>query len=420
MTDEIKRRIEQMKNGKVPEGYKLTLLGIRPLDWQLKKIGAAIKSTPRPIKMNDNDKYQLITVRRAYGGVVSRGIYQGKEILVKSQFRITLGDFIISKRQIVHGACGVVRQDCDNAIVSNEYNVFTINPGHNLEYFNFSMQLPKAKHLFYIMSIGVHIEKMLFGTAEWLRQKIAFPSTGEQERIAEILTHCDKVIELKKQLIAEEGKQKEWLMQNLLNPDSGVRLEGFDAEWKETLVGDISKSYSGGTPKSSQKEYYALDGITFIRSGEINKDSTELFITQCGYDDSSAKMVKKGDLLYALYGANSGECAISKIDGAINQAILCIRSDTLLTIYLFYVLLDLKETIVSTYLQGGQGNLSADIIKKLAIRIPSTIEEQTAIANILSTADRKIELLEQELAQWQQKKKALKQLLLTGIVRVNV
>ena len=431
MTDEIKNRIEQVKNGRVPEGYTSTWLGIRPSDWRLHKIGTAIKSTPRPVKMNDNDKYQLITVRRAYGGIVSRGIYRGKEILVKSQYHIVLGDFIISKRQIVHGACGVVRQESDNAIVSNEYNVFTMNAGYNLEYFNFSVQLPKAKHLFYLMSIGVHIEKMLFGTAEWLRQKIAFPSTAEQETIAKIITQCNKVIELKKQLIAEECNQKKWLMQNLLNPDSGVRLEGFEGEWKNFKLSKIGSTYGGLMGKSAEDFGEGKPYIPYLNifSNYIIKDDGYDYVAI--YEGDKQNKVKYGDVLFTTSSETPDEVGMSAVYLG-NEKELYLNSfsfgyrltnfNDLLPEFAacFFSCQRIKKLMYNLAQGATRYNLSKTELMKQNILIPPTIDEQTAIANIISNADRKIELLEQELEQWQKKKHSLMQLLLTGIVRVKV
>ena len=118
-------------------------------------------------------------------------------------------------------------------------------------------------------------------------------------------------------------------------------------------------------------------------------------------------MVKMGDLLYALYGANSGELSISKLEGAINQAILCIRTEQSIE-YLYYVLLHNKDLIVSKYLQGGQGNLSAQIIKKLKYKFPS-LPEQQKIATFLSNIDTKIESVNQQITQTQSFKKGLLQ-----------
>lgn len=104
-----------------------------------------------------------------------------------------------------------------------------------------------------------------------------------------------------------------------------LRFPEFGGEWRKYKLAEICSFFSGGTPSSSKKEYY--DGnIPFIRSGELHMDKTELFITEVGLDNSAAKIVDVGDLLLALYGATSGDIAISQIKGAINQAILCIRT----------------------------------------------------------------------------------------------
>jgi type I restriction enzyme S subunit len=167
-----------------------------------------------------------------------------------------------------------------------------------------------------------------------------------------------------------------------------LRFPEFKEEWEEKKLKDIATFYSGGTPLTSKKEYF--DGnIPFIRSGEINSDKTEQFISELGLKNSSAKMVEVGDVLYALYGATSGEVGISKIKGAINQAVLCIKTDNdqyFLASYLRYK----KEDITKTYLQGGQGNLSAEIIKNLKISFPQT-QEQKKIADFLFALDSKIQ-----------------------------
>ena len=170
-----------------------------------------------------------------------------------------------------------------------------------------------------------------------------------------------------------------------------LRFKEFNDELSNYKFKDICTFFSGGTPTSSNKDYYN-GNIPFIRSGEIYSDNTELFINQDAINNSSAKLVNKGDLLLALYGATSGNVAISKIDGAINQAILCIKPQYGYSkIFIRYLLENKKETILKTFLQGGQGNLSAEIIKNLNYSFPQ-IEEQEKIGNMLSLLDKKIEL----------------------------
>ena len=158
----------------------------------------------------------------------------------------------------------------------------------------------------------------------------------------------------------------------------------------ETVVrlGDECAFFSGGTPKSTDSSFYG-GLIPFIRSGEIHNEKTELFLTDEGLKCSSAKMISKGDLIVALYGATSGEVDISKIDGAINQAILCVRPTLINRIFLKYLLEDSKDDILNTYLQGGQGNLSAEIIKNLVFDIPDE-QSQLKVVDFLSIIDKHI------------------------------
>jgi type I restriction enzyme, S subunit len=179
-----------------------------------------------------------------------------------------------------------------------------------------------------------------------------------------------------------------------------------EGEWDTKSIGEIFKSFSGGTPSTSESLYYG-GNIPFIRSAEINKKETELFITEEGLNNSSAKLVNKGDLLVALYGANSGDSAISKINGAINQAILCLQSDYSNSFAYNFLTLR-KDWIVSKFIQGGQGNLSGDIIKSITIPFPLKREQQK-IASCLSTLDEVIAAHSQRLDLLKYHKKGLMQ-----------
>lgn len=155
------------------------------------------------------------------------------------------------------------------------------------------------------------------------------------------------------------------------------------------------------------KSYYG-GKIPFIRSAEIHKDKTELFITENGLKNSSAKLIKKGTLLYALYGATSGEVDVSNIDGAINQAIMAIFLQKDNVSFIKYYLEKNKYKIIAKYLQGGQGNLSASIIKSVHINLPFT-EEQLKISNLIKKVESLISLQQRKLEQLKQLKKAMLQ-----------
>ena len=141
----------------------------------------------------------------------------------------------------------------------------------------------------------------------------------------------------------------------------------------------------------SHTSYYG-GSIPFIRSAEINSDKTELFLTEKGLDNSSAKIVERGTVLYALYGATSGEVGIAAIKGAINQAILALSPHTGNDpLFLASWLRREKARIVDTYLQGGQGNLSGSIVKELSFALPQQ-KEQQVIGSFFSRLDNLITL----------------------------
>lgn len=249
----------------------------------------------------------------------------------------------------------------------------------------------------------------LINKTEFGKTLLSIPELEEQTKIASFLSAVDdKIAQLTKEheLLSE---YKKGMMQQLFSQTMRFKADdGSDFEdWEERTLGEVSTTFSGGTPTSSNKLFYEGQ-IPFIKSGEISQSNTAQFINELALANSSAKLVKKGDLLYALYGATSGQVAIAQLEGAINQAVLCIRSKTLVTNYLYNFLLFKKEEILSTYLQGGQGNLSASILKEIHIPIPC-FKEQTKIANFLFSIDEKIENVATQIDQAKVWKKGLLQ-----------
>ena len=183
--------------------------------WKETHIGSQLRQVVRPIEMNDDVDYSLVTVKRRYGGIETRGVFKGRAIKVKSQFLIKENDFLISKRQIVHSACGVVPRVLENFIVSNEYSVLAATPKCDINFFWYFAQQPKVSESFLASSRGIVIEKMLFDLEYWLKRKFMFPLLSEQREIGNLLISIDDLI------VAHAGKldtlkaHKKGLMQGL-------------------------------------------------------------------------------------------------------------------------------------------------------------------------------------------------------------
>lgn len=418
MTPEIKQRIEKICRGEVPEGYQKTKDGIFPSDWYIRKMKQWVALTERPVTLKDDKRYCLVTVRRGFGGVDLRGEYLGKDILVKNYFKVRKGDFLISKRQIAHGACGVVSESLDGAVVSNEYNVFTPNQGTNIEMFNLMMRLAHYTRLFYLMSDGVHIEKLLFKTQDWMKRKLAMPPIEEQRKIATILNTQDRVIELKEKLLAEKQRQKKYLMQQFLTGKK--RLPGFDGEWMDEKLSSFCEFVGGGTPDTLNQSFWK-GNIPWISSSDLiiadfKHIAITRFITQQAVESSATKLCPKGCILL-VSRVGVGKIAIAPTDLCTSQDftnIIQYKHNSTFLLYALYFLMQKK----AKQTQGSAiKGITVKEIKNISLKFPP-ISEQTAIAKILSTADHEIGLLQQDIEQEKQKKKALMQLLLTGIVRV--
>lgn len=194
--------------------------------WRKYTYSEILKEVKRELEWNDNELYQLISVRRRSGGLFLRERLYGREIKTKNLRPAFTGDFLISKMQIVHGASGLTTAAYNNMKISGSY-ISLISKNNkilNIEYLNFWSKTPRFYHQTYISSYGVHIEKMTFDIETFYAQSIKLPSKLEQDSIVDILTAADKEIELAKLKLELLRSQKSGLMQQLLTGKTLVNI----------------------------------------------------------------------------------------------------------------------------------------------------------------------------------------------------
>ena len=411
MKQEIKERIEQINNGIVPEGYKKVASGVIPRDWDYCSLGKYLIQYSET--STENNQYPVLTSSRK--GIFFQSDYYNKEVASednKGYNIVPRGYFTyrhMSDDEIFHFN---INNIADYGIVSTLYPVFTTTEQIDDYYLQTLLNYGRDFNRYALLQKqGGSRTYMYFN--KLTRLKVGLPKLNEQKKIAEILSAQDKVIELKEKLIEQKRLEKGVITEQVLFTE--------DSTISECKIGEICDTFSGGTPSRKIPEYYNGD-IPWIKSGELNCriiTSADESISMSGLNNSSAKMVKPGTLLIAMYGATAGAIAFSGIEAAINQAILAvIPIIDINSNYLYYALESKIEKLVIKFTQGGQPNLNAQIIKSFRIKLPS-IDAQNRICDILQTKDKEIELLEQKIEQEKQKKKALMQLLLTGIVRVK-
>lgn len=382
------------------------ILGMLPTGWQKLSLEKCLNIEARKAYIQDNQEYDLVTVKRSRGGVIRREHLKGKDISVKSQFYIKEGDFLISKRQIVHGACGLVPKELSGSIVSNEYCVLTGKSGFYLPYMEFLSESLYFQQTCFHSSIGVHIEKMIFKLDSWFKWPFNIPPLSEQKRIVKILSTWDEAISVTEKLLTNSQQQKKALMQQLLTgkkrllDENGVRFSG---EW---VYLTFDNAFIVANKKSTQvksSDYLQSGSIPIIDQGQSRIagycNNLEVY--------SDVPVIVFGDHTRCVKWIEFVFCP-----GADGTQV--IKTSKILEPKLGYYLLsntDIPNLGYSRHMRE---------LKEKDFRLPLDIKEQQKIAAVLSAADAEISTLEKILACLKDEKKALMQQLLTGKRRVKV
>ena len=193
--------------------------------WKKVNYSDILKEVRRTLTWDENELYDLISVRRRSGGVFHRESLYGHEIKTKTLRPALEGDLLISKMQIVHGASGVVPKQLSGMKISGSYiALIAKDPKElNINYFNLWSQMPLFYHQTFVSSYGVHIEKMTFDLDAFMSLSMNLPPIEEQNKIVEVISTATNEIELAKEKLERLRRQKRGLMQQLLTGKKRVK-----------------------------------------------------------------------------------------------------------------------------------------------------------------------------------------------------
>lgn len=422
MTPGVKERIEQVRHGNVPDGYKKVKTGIIPNNWKYEVLAPYLVQHHEMSEYSD--QYPVLTSSRK--GIFLQSDYYNKEIASEDNTGYNVvprGYFTyrhMSDDEIFRFNINTI---VDKGIVSTLYPVFTTSAEINDIFLREILNGGSDFHRYAILQKqGGSRTYMYF---EKLRKLVLpIPPLEEQTKIAEILTVQDKVVELKEKLLAEKQQQKKHLMQQLLTGKK--RLSGFDDGWQNCRLRQIAQ-------RIRRKNTIGNENVLTISAqyGLINQ--SEFFNKEIASEDKSDYyLLNRNDFAYnKSYSSGYPYGAIKRLtrydEGIVSPLYICfeITGETVSLEYMEqYFEAGLMNREIQAFAQEGARNhgllnIAVDDFFNSKIVLPS-LEEQQAIAVILMAADKEIKLLQQDLEQEKQMKKALMQLLLTGIVHVAV
>lgn len=401
MTPEVKERIDQLRHGIMPEGYRKTKSGIVPTDWSEYAIADCLERVERPVEVKEDEMYTQIGIRSHGKGLFYKEPVSGKSLGNKAVFWIEPDCFILNIVFAWEQAIAKTTQKEVGMIGSHRFPMYRpIDERVDIDYLISYLMTKRGKDILEAASPGGAGRNRTLGQDRFMNSKIVLPTPAEQKKIAEILTTQDKVIELKEKLLEEKQRQKRYLMQQLITGKK--RLPGFSGNWSTDELEEVF-DYIQPTPYLVKSTNYSNSyltpvltaGKTFVLGYTDEVEGIYHDLPVVIFDDFTT------DSKYVdfPFKAKSSAMKILKIKDGYN-------------IGFAYEAMQMLNFAV-----GGHERHWISRYSKLTIDAPC-LEEQAAIANVISIIDKELALLQQDLKQEKRKKKALMQLLLTGIVRV--
>ena len=427
MTPKVKKRIEQIRQGIVPEGYKKGKIGIVPIKWNEVPFSTLFTSTS---EYTDNLKQYPLYSLTIEDGITAKTERYERSHLVKKEnsYKVVRpNDYAYNPMNIRFGAVARHKGDIPVA-VSGYYDIFTTVHESDLVFMDSFLTYGPMITYYNKVSTGSLVEKQRVHFSDFLEFSLALPPLEERKKIAEILATQDKAIELQGRKIEELKRFKKGCLEKMF-PRKGQkvpekRFPGFTDDWEQRKLSEITDKV---TEKNAGLQYVE----TFTNSAEFGIISQRDF-----FDHDIAKLgsldgyyiVKNEDFVY------NPRISTSAPVGPINRNKLG-RTGVMSPLYTVFRPHDIDTTYLEYFFKCGYWhsfmNFNGDsgarsdrfsirdnVFFQMPIPIPD-IDEQRKIGELLTCLDNLITLHQRKLEEMKNQKKALMQLLLTGIVRVK-
>ena len=438
MTPEVKKRIEQIRQGIVPEGYKKTESGIIPNEWRVGQVSKCIEE----YKFFSNDISHIPVYSSSRKGLVPQSDYYNQREAVETNlgYKVVPQGYVtyrhMSDDDVFHFN---INKTGENVLVSSEYPVFTSSDNCDLS-FLISVLNNTARFRYFckMQKLGGTRTRLYLDNLK--RYALALPPFDEQKKIAEILATQDKAIELQARKIEELKKFKKGCLEKMF-PRKGQkvpekRFPGFTDDWEQRKFDEVFDCTVPNNTLSRAELSYDEGTVLNVHYGDVlikygsvldvQKDDIPRIPHRCREDFNGA-LLQDGDVIIAdtAEDETTGKaCEIGNLQGSAIvsglHTMVCRPRNRMALGYLgYYLNSNAYHHQLLPLMQGIKVlSLSRSNIQKTSVSYPIAVKEQQLIAYYFSQLDNLITLHQRKLEEMKKQKKALMQLLLTGIVRI--
>ena len=408
MKQEIRAHIDQIRQGIVPEGYKKTESGIIPNEWRVGQVGKCIEE----YKFFSNDISHIPVYSSSRKGLVPQSGYYNQREAVETNlgYKVVPQGYVtyrhMSDDDVFHFN---INKTGENVLVSSEYPVFTSSDNCDLS-FLISVLNNTARFRYFckMQKLGGTRTRLYLDNLK--RYAVALPPFDEQKKIAEILATQDKAIELQGRKIEELKRFKKGCLEKMF-PRKGQkvpekRFPGFTDDWEQRKAKDLCSISTGKSNTQDRVD----NGIYpfYVRSPIVEHSNRYLF------DEEAVLTV--GD------GVGTGK-VFHYVNGKYDLHQRVYRmfdfSEEITAKYFYYYFSNhFYDRVMTMTAKTSVDSVRYEMIADMDIALPK-VKEQMAISAYFGRLDNLITLHQRKLEEMKKQKKALMQLLLTGIVRVQ-
>ena len=388
------------------KAFSLSPKNMKPIDtkWSYIKIADAfleVKNGKTVEQVDKQGKYKVSRIETIAAGVFNSEAIKWTNDSVKEEDFLQKGDILFSHINSVQHLGKTAVFNLDEKIVHG-INLLKFRPNPAILVPAYAAYI--FKHSDFTNEIKAQAQKAInqasVNTSYLNELKIPLPPLSVQ---AEIVAECEAIdagTEAAQAVMLAGKKEIEERVREVIG----------NTNYPEIKIGNLTETSSGGTPLSTNKEYYLNGTIPWINSGEVSQGEiwkADNFITQEGLENSSAKMFPKETVLLAMYGATAGKVGILKIEACTNQAICGILpNETFLPKFLCLQLQTMYDYLLSLRTGVARDNLSQSKIKEIKVKLPP-VSEQLALVSEIEAIEARIAAAQAEVSSAGERKQAV-------------